>query len=402
VDRITNPYRPTAGGQPPELVGRSELLTAADVAIAQTLDKRPPQCILLTGVRGVGKTVALRTIEKLGLKRGAHSIFLEATDDEQFPLALARGARETIYNFDGTLSRTSKAALGVLKSFTLTLGAEGLGLGIKEPAANGQGDSGNIESDVRDVVSALGKAAEAHKSGVVITIDELQYLSKEELASVLGALHRTTQLDLPVLLVAAGLPNLPRRIVETKTYAERMFAVTQLGPLGRDDVRRALQGPAMKHDVIFSEDAVNEIDEMTQGYPFFVQTWGYETWNAAEKSPITIEDVHAASATARAYLDKTFFRARAEHLTQAETQYLRKLAELGAGPQRASLVAEHLSLPPKSTSSIRDRLIKKGTIYAPNHGGIEFSVPLFDDFLRRQPDGVDGASQGRAPRPRGR
>jgi hypothetical protein len=256
-------------------------------------------------------------------------------------------------------------------------------LGIDIEPEKGSADSGNLEADLAQVFISLGEAAQDRNTAIAIIIDELQYLSEEELSSLIMAIHKISQKSLPVVLVGAGLPQLVGKTGRAKSYAERLFDFPELGPLKKEDAKLALQTPVNKEGAEFTEQALDEIIKTTQGYPYFLQEWGYQAWNLAMQSPIDINIAQEATIAAIKRLDQNFFRVRFDRLTPREKEYLRALAELGDQPQRSGDVAEVLGIDVQNAAPLRNNLIKKGMIYSPKHGDTAFTVPLFADFMKR-------------------
>jgi len=274
----------------------------------------------------------------------------------------------------------------VLKSFVgaikVSFGDVEFGLDI-EPE-KGTADSGDLEVDLPSLFIAIGEAAEERQSAVAIFIDEIQFFSKAELNALIMGMHKMQQRQLPLVLVGAGLPILPGLAGDAKSYAERLFSFPDIGPLQEEDAAKALQDPVMDEGVAFEVEALEEIFQLTKGYPYFLQEWGYQAWNQAESSPITLQLVHETTKQVIARLDENFFRVRFDRLTDGEKKYLRAMAELGQGPYSTTDITEKLGVESSTAlSSVRSKLIKKGMIYSPAHGLLNFTVPLFDEFTRR-------------------
>lgn len=276
-------------------------------------------------------------------------------------------------------------ALGILRSFTLQL-PDGSSIQLGVEALAGYGDSGILSEDLTDVLVAVGEAAAALDTGLLFAIDEVQYLSSEEFGAVITAIHRTTQLNLPVVLVGAGLPQLPGLAGEAKSYAERLFEFPRIDSLTADQAADALRLPAEELEVTFDQAALDEIVDASKGYPYFLQEWGYHVWNASPASPVTLDDVRSIATEVIATLDENFFLVRLDRLTPKEKAYLRAMAKLGPGPQRSGDIAAQLGVRVESVGPRRSGLIAKGMIYSPAHGDTAFTVPLFDEFLRRTLD----------------
>lgn len=387
MDPIKNPFSPGAGSPPPELVGRAPALEQARILLGRIKLKRPEKSMLLTGLRGVGKTVLLNEIEHLAKKEEYKTIFIEAHEDKELGPLIVPYLRKLLFDLDrmAGMNNKVKRALAVLRSFigslSLTIGDITFGLGI-EPE-KGSADSGDLEIDLPNLFIAIGEAAEERKMAVAILIDEIQYFSQKELGALIMAMHKMQQQQLPVLLLGAGLPILPGLAGEAKSYAERLFNFPDIGALSREDAGFALEAPAQIAGVVFEPSALDEIFRLTKGYPYFLQEWGYQAWNSATCSPITLETVQEATVSVIPRLDKNFFRVRFDRLTPSEKNFLRAMAELGPGPHRIGDIADLLKFKPSSLSPVRSKLIKKGMIYSPSYGDMAFTVPLFDEFMVR-------------------
>jgi hypothetical protein len=385
MDAFDNPFRPGAGTPPPALVGRDELVEKYDIALRRALTGRPGKSLMPIGLRGVGKTVLLNRFQEIARDRGLRIAFIEASESGDFKRLLVTRLRSVLLELDqGPVSRAVKRALGILKSFTYTL-PDGTSISLDVDAVAGSADSGVLSEDMSDLLTALGEAAHDRNSGVLIAIDEVQYLDATELAAIISAIHRTVQLSLPVILVGAGLPQLPGLAGTAKSYAERLFDFPRIGSLEANDARTVLSQPAAEQDVTFTDEALDELVHITHGYPYFLQEWGYHVWNAAPRSPITLEDVRLAAPDVQHQLDNNFFLVRMDRLTPAEKQYLQAMAELGPGPHRSGDIATKLGVKVESVAPRRSVLIQKGMVYSPAHGDTAFTVPLFDEFLRRDP-----------------
>ncbi len=387
MDSISNPFSPGAGSPPPELAGRAVLLEQARVLLGRVKAKRPEKSLLLTGLRGVGKTVLLNEIERMAQRDGYRTILVEAHEGKPLPVLLAPHLRRLLFDLDRSAGAGDKArrALAVLKSFVgaikLKVGELDIGLDI-EPAS-GSADSGDLEADLPSLFTALGEAAQERGAAVALLIDEIQYFSATELSALIMAMHKMQQRQLPVVLIGAGLPILPGLMGESKSYAERLFSFPDIGPLPELDAIKALQEPVMDAGESFEPAALAEIFRVTKGYPYFLQEWGYQAWNHASKSPIGLAVVHDTSGLVSQRLDENFFRVRFDRLTPKEKRYLRAMAELGPGPHRTGDVADTLQVKINTLGPVRASLIKKGMVYSPSHGDMAFTVPLFDEFMRR-------------------
>jgi hypothetical protein len=310
--------------------------------------------------------------------------YIEAPETGDFRRLLAARMRKILLDLDraGKVSRAAKRALGALSSFTYNL-PDGSSISLNVDALTGVADSGDLSEDLTDLLVEAGNAASDRDTGIVLAIDEVQYLSTEELGALISAIHRTVQLNLPVVLVGAGLPQLPGLTGNAKSYAERLFEFPRIDSLDRDAASDVLRLPVAEQDVQFTPDAVDELLKQTQGYPYFLQEWGYEVWNVAEQSPITKDDVDAAAPLVQSKLDESFFRVRMDRVTPAERTYLRAMADLGPGPHRSGDIAAGIGVQVETVAPRRSALIRKGMIYSPAHGDTAFTVPMFDEYLRR-------------------
>jgi len=387
MDKIKNPFSPGAGNPPPELAGRNDVLEVALLALRRIQAGKSERSPLIVGLRGVGKTVLLVEIRKQAESAGYKTVMVEAQEDSNLPRLLLPGLRKLLLSLDRGKALGEKAQRGMrvlrnfLSQFKLTFGE----LGIKWDSApeSGAADSGILDADLADVFVALGEAAAEAETAIAVIIDELQYLSSEELSALIMAIHKISQEKLPVILVGAGLPQLAGNTGRAKSYAERLFIFPQVGALKKEDAIIALQEPVRTEGVEFTDSALEEILSQTKGYPYFLQEWGSQCWNRAQESPIGVDVVHEASAIAVSNLDQSFFRVRFDRLTPREKDYLRALAELGNNPQRSGEIAQMLGVRSESVAPLRSGLIGKGMIFSPQHGDTAFTVPLFDEFMKR-------------------
>ncbi|HRH39096.1 MAG TPA: ATP-binding protein, partial [Flavobacteriales bacterium] len=292
-----------------------------------------------------------------------------------------------LYELDRMAGAGNKVrrGLAVLKSFIggikVKVGEVEFGLDID--GEKGSADSGDLEIDLPQLFTALAEAAQERGTAVAILIDEVQYLNKKELSALIMAMHKMQQRQLPLVFMGAGLPTLPALAGDSKSYAERLFSFPVIGPLSDADAMKALQDPVQALGVSFNKNALMEAVRHTKGYPYFLQEWGYQAWNHATSSPITLKVIEEASADVVRRLDENFFRVRYDRLTPNEKDYLRAMAELGEGPQRSSEIAALMGLKVTAAGPVRDKLIKKGMIYSPGHGDTAFTVPLFAEFMCR-------------------
>lgn len=387
MDAIKNPFSPGAGSPPPELVGRDAILEQARVLLGRVREKRPEKSLLMTGLRGVGKTVLLNEMERLAIAAGYRTILVEAHGAKRLPALLAPHLRRLLFDLDRMAGMGDKAkrGLAVLKSFAsavrVTVGDVEIGLDI-DPE-KGVADSGDLEADLPALFAAVAEAAEERGTAVAILIDEVQYLGQAELSALIMAMHKMQQRQLPLVLVGAGLPILPALAGESKSYAERLFNFPNLGPLAQADAVKAIRDPLLVSGVDIRPDALGEVFRLTQGYPYFLQEWGYQAWNRASASPITLEVVRAATPTVIERLDQNFFRVRFDRLTPREKDCLRAMAGLGPNAHATGDVAAQLKMKVTSIGPLRASLLKKGMVYSPAHGQMAFTVPLFDEFILR-------------------
>lgn len=387
MDRITNPFSPGAGAPPPELAGRAAILEQAHVLLGRVKARRPEKSLLMTGLRGVGKTVLLNEMERMALKEGYRTIFIEAHEDKSLALLLIPQLRRLLFELNRLAGAGEKVrrGLAVLKSFIsgIRISAEGYEFGLDIDSEQGAADSGDLEIDMPNLFQAVAEAASERSTSIAILIDEIQYLRPPELSALIMAMHKMQQQQLPLVLAGAGLPILPGLAGESKSYAERLFSFPDIGPLSAIDSISAIKEPIASAGETIEEAALQAIFHLTKGYPYFLQEWGYQAWNQAEKSPITAAVVNNTISLVEQRLDENFFRVRFNRLTPREKTYLRAMAELGAGPNRTAEIAETLGVKINTLGPIRASLIKKGMIYSPAHGNMAFTVPLFDEFMKR-------------------
>ncbi len=385
MDPVRNPFAPGAGSQPPQLAGRDHIIEDAEIALQRVLLKRHARSQILLGLRGTGKTVLLNKIEQAAETHKHLTSFIEAPEDNAladllYPrihqvlrrLSTVEAARSTAY-------RAMRALRAFAGAFRITMGDFSISVDPEEGAA----DSGNLEYDLTDLFLRVGETARDAGRGWTLLIDEVQYLSEAELSALIVAIHRVSQKQLPILFFGAGLPQIAALSGNAKSYAERLFAFPTIGPLDREAAIAAIKQPIEAEGERIAKNALNLIIDRTNGYPYFLQEWGYQAWNAAKASPIKVADIEEAAKVALRRLDEGFFRVRFDRLTPKERDYVLAMAKLGAGPYRSADVAEALGETVQALGPRRAKIIHKGMIYSPSHGDIEFTVPMFDDFLRR-------------------
>lgn len=387
MDPVKNPFSPGAGTPPPELAGRGPLLERARIALERVKAGRSEKSLLVVGLRGVGKTVLLNKIAEIAGSIGYRVVPIEAHEGKKLPALLIPHLRKLLLSLDAMqgVSTKVKRGLRVLKSFLngVRLSINEVEIGLSIDPEPGAADSGDLEADLTELFVAIAEAASDRNTAVAIIVDELQYLNEEEMSALIMAVHRVSQLQLPLIVLGAGLPQLVGLTGRSKSYAERLFDFPEVGPLNVEDASEALQEPLRDAGGLFSEPALLLILEQTEGYPYFLQEWGYQAWNISPTLQIDTSSAEQACKRAVERLDESFFRVRFDRLTPREKDYLRAMAEMGPGPHRSGDIAEKLGVVVQTVAPLRSGLIKKGMIYSPAHGDTAFTVPLFDQFMRR-------------------
>lgn len=386
MDRARNPYTPNAGAPPRYLAGRRAEVDDFRVLLKRLGAGYTEQSLVVTGLRGVGKTVLLGEYQKIAAEEGWVAADAEVSKTTPFGPQMANLARRALFQVSpkARWGDRARAAAAVLKSFSLTVKPDGsLVAGLDVDAELGRGDSGSLNEDLADVFEAIGNAASERGSGVVFLFDEIQFLSKAELEALIGAVHRTVQRQLPITFAGAGLPQLPGLAGDAKSYAERLFKFPMIGELPDLAATQALVEPARLEGVTFDQQAIDMILKYTEGYPYFIQEFGRTVWNLADGSTITEADAELAQTIVEAELDESFFRARIQRSTMEERRYMRAMAELGPNAHKAADVAEVLAKGSDQVAPLRARLINKGLLYTPRYGFAQFTVPQFDQFMRR-------------------
>ena len=395
MDPVRNPFAPGAGQRPPELAGRDRELDAFDVVLERVARGRPERSLVLTGLRGVGKTVLLGELRSMALRAGWGAGKVEARPDADLrrPLsaALHRALRDVAVRHRAP-DRVEEV-LGVLKAFALRSAPADAKLrdrwqpGIDAPVVTGRADSGDIEIDLLELFSEVAELGRDVGAGVAVLIDEMQDLRPDDVSALCAACHELSQSRAPLVVVGAGLPHLPSVLSASKSYSERLFRYMRIDRLDRQEADRALMVPAADEDAKFDEDALDALYTASGGYPYFIQAYGKAAWDAAPTSPITAKDVAMAAPEADAELAVGFFGSRYERATPGEREYLRAMAEVASGRDEAvptSAVAEHLERKPSSLSPARDSLLKKGLVFSAQRGHIAFTVPHFGRYLLAQ------------------
>lgn len=387
MDPYRNPFAPGAGSRPPELAGRDAVLESARVACGRALLGRNARSMMLLGLRGTGKTVLLNEIGRLAEGGGYFASKIEAPEHESLARLLYPEMRKVLRALSGVEAakhlamRALRGLRGFASIFKIDIGGAEIGI---EPEP-GLADSGDIQFDLPDLFTAIGKAAQAGGKGWILLIDEVQYLSEPDLSALIVAIHRISQEGLPVLMVGAGLPQIARLAGEAKSYSERLFLYPGIGALDQAAAEQAVKKPIIEEDASIAPDALAEIVNRTQGYPFFLQEWSSTAWNNADGPEITKQDVEDAYTETLASLDDGFFRVRIDRLTPKEIEFVKAMASLGNGPYAMSDIARVLGKKLSSLGPVRANTISKGMVYSTDHGYLDFTVPLFAEFMRRQP-----------------
>ena len=391
MDPIRNPYAPGAGQRPPELAGRDEQLTAFDVVLQRVARGRPERSLVLTGLRGVGKTVLLNALRSAAVRRHWGTGKLEARPDQPLRRPLSGALHQAVRELGHPDAGSVDHVLGVVRSFAQRAADPGAKLrdqwnpSIDAPAVRGRADSGDIEIDLVELFTDLGGLASDVGKGIAIFIDEMQDLGHDDVSALCASCHEISQSGLPIIVVGAGLPHLPAVLSASKSYSERLFAYQRIDRLPRAAADQALTAPAASEDASYDDDALEAMYAATGGYPYFIQAYGKAVWDRAPRSPISAEDVAVAAPEADAELAVGFFGSRYERATPAEREYLRAMAD-AATPDAEDVptadVAALLGKKPQSLSPARDALLKKGLIYATERGRIAFTVPHFGRYLR--------------------
>ena len=387
MDRVRNPYAPGAGTPPPELAGRDEIRENVRVAWERIKIGRSSKNIVMMGLRGVGKTVLLDRMRDDAEASGVSVLHIEAPEYRSLPSIIAPQLLSVLLR----LSRRQRAknlaeqALRTLAGFVnaVKLRYQDVEVSVNFEPEVGSADTGDLEYDLRELFVSVGNAAKADENCVALFVDELQYVKEEQLGALISAFHFIAQKRLPIVLIGAGLPQVRWQLGRAKSYAERMFDFPQIDALSPEDAIAAITKPALQQGVEFAPDAIRNVLERTHGYPYFLQVWGKFSWDLAQSSPVTYNDVEYASSLAIADLDHNFFSVRFDRLTQWEKRYLRAMADLGQGPHRSGDIARKLAREVTAVGKIRSNLIAKGMLWSPAHGDTAFTVPMFDEFMIR-------------------
>lgn len=385
MDPVRNPFAPGAGSQPPELAGRQLIIEDARVALERALRGKSSRAQMFLGLRGVGKTVLLNAVETMARDRGHLTSMIGAPENKSLGEQLLPRVHQVLRKLSLTDHAKAKAhdAMRALRSFASVFKFEYGDLAIAVDPEIGVADSGDLENDLPELFVRIGEAAKAAGKAWTLLIDEVQYLSQKDLAALIVSLHKINQANLPVLFFGAGLPHVAALSGEAKSYAERLFHYPDIGALPEADAKAAIRQPVNAEDASIDDDALVEIFIKTQGYPYFLQEWGHQSWNLASGDTITLHDARQAEAATLKRLDEGFFKVRFDRLTPKEREYVIAMAKLGNGPYRSSDVADALGETAQSLGPRRAQIIGKGMIYSPSHGDIAFTVPMFNDYLIR-------------------
>lgn len=381
-----NPYAPGAGTPPPELAGRDGMIERCAIALDRIRAGRAARSLILYGLRGVGKTVLLNKLKLEAEASGFATVLIEAPEGRSLPSMLGPALRGTLLKLDRmeAAKDSAKRALRALAGFAkLKVTYADMAFGLDLEPERGLADSGDLQTDLAELLIECATAAQDRGTALVLFVDELQYVEETQLAALISAIHAANQRQLPITMVAAGLPQVLAQSGRAKSYAERLFEFVPIDRLDPESATEAIVGPALREQVRYSEEALAEILERTQGYPYFLQEWGKHCWNCASSSPIEGADALHATEAALAELDASFFRLRFDLLTPAEKRYMRAMAELGEGPHRSGDIANVMGRAVTSVAPVRNGLISKNLLFSPAHGDTAFTVPLFDGFMRR-------------------
>jgi hypothetical protein len=393
MDPVRNPYAPGAGQRPPELTGRDREIAQFEVVLERVARGRPERSMVLTGLRGVGKTVLLNTFRSMAIQRLWGTGKIEARPDQSLRRPIAGALHMAVREIAPRHRAPDRIEyfLGVLKAFALRDPALPKGtsvttsMGIDVPALRGRADSGDMEVDLTELFTEAASVAADLGVGIGVFIDEMQDVQAQDVSALCAACHELSQNGGPLIVVGAGLPHLPSVLSASKSYSERLFRYARIDRLDRDAADLALLAPAERESVTFTDGALDALYAAADGYPYFVQAYGKVTWDVAATSPVTEKDVRVAAPEAESELAVGFFGSRYERATPAEREYMRAMAACGDEPVPTSQVADELGRKPSSLSPARDGLIKKGLIYSSERGLIAFTVPHFGKFLRAQP-----------------
>jgi AAA ATPase domain len=386
MDPYRNPFAPGAGSRPPELAGRSAILEAGRISCGRAVQGRSARSIMLLGLRGTGKTVLLNEIGRNAEQEDLLVSKVESPEGESLARLIYPEMRKVMRSLSGIQAAKQIATRGLrgLRNFASVFKIEMAGVEVGVESDPGLADTGDLQYDLPDLFTLIGKAAKAAERGWLLLIDEVQYLSEADLSALIVSLHRMSQEGLPVLLVGAGLPQIARLAGEAKSYSERLFQYPAVGALDPAAARQAIEKPIADEGAMITTEALEVIIERTRGYPFFLQEWASVIWNNAEGPEITFDDADRSYAETLASLDEGFFKVRIDRLTKAEVQFVKAMAQIGDGPYAMADITKRMNRTQKSLGPSRASIISKGMIYSTDHGYLDFTVPLFAEFMRRQ------------------
>ena len=386
MDPYRNPFAPGAGSRPPELAGRSAILEMARISCGRAVNGRSARPIMLLGLRGVGKTVLLNEIGRIAEREGLHVSRAESPEGESLARLIFPEMRKVMRSLSGVEAAKHLATRGLkgLRNFASIFKIEMAGVEVGVEPEPGLAETGDLQYDLPDLFTLIGKAAQAAGRGWLLLIDEVQYLSDADLSALIVALHRTSQDGLPVLMVGAGLPQIARLAGEAKSYAERLFQYPSVGALDPVSAGQAVEKPVLEEEASITPEALRAIYDRTKGYPFFIQELASVVWDNSEGPEITAADVERSYGETLARLDEGFFKVRIDRLTKAEVQFVKAMAQLGDGPYAMADIAKSMGRSQKSLGPARASIISKGMVFSSDHGYLDFSVPLFAEFMRRQ------------------
>ncbi|MGM8930105.1 AAA family ATPase [Salinicola halophyticus] len=388
MDPYGNPFAPGAGSRPPELAGRDAILQAAKISCGRAIKGRAARSIMLLGLRGTGKTVLLSEIGRIAEAEGFLVSRVEAPEETNLAGLLYPEMRKVSRSLSGVEAAKHHAsrALGGLRNFASVFNIEvaGVNIGVEPPPEPGLAESGDMQHDLPDLFDQIGRAAQAANKGWVLLIDEVQYLSQQDLSALIVALHRISQDGRPIVFIGAGLPQVARLAGEAKSYAERLFNYPAVGALDEEAAAKAIEKPILDEEASISHAALAAIFDVTKGYPFFLQELASFSWNNAPGPEINERDVQESYTETISSLDNGFFRVRLDRLTKAEVGFVKAMAALGDGPYQVADIARAMNRTQKSIGPARASIIYKGMIYSTDHGYLDFTVPLFADFIRRK------------------
>ncbi|UVL77396.1 ATP-binding protein [Pseudomonas putida] len=386
MDPYRNPFAPGAGSRPPELAGRDVVLEHARVSCGRAINGRSARSMMLLGLRGTGKTVLLNEVGKIAEQAGLLVSKVESPEEESLARLLYPEMRKVMRSLSTVEAAKQIANRGLkgLRGFASIFKIDIAGVEVGVEPEPGLADSGNLQYDLPDLFNVIGRAAQAAGKGWILLIDEVQYLSEADLRALIVSMHKMSQEGLPVLLVGAGLPQVARLAGEAKSYAERLFLYPEINALDADAAAQAVLKPILDEEASIAEAALQEIVVRTKGYPFFLQEWASTAWNCAEGPEISLVDVVQSYSETLALLDAGFFRVRIDQLTPSEVLFVRAMSELGDGPYAVGDIAKAMGRTQSSLGPIRAKVIAKGMAYSIDHGVLDFTVPLFAEFMRRQ------------------